>query len=38
MGAVAEKKAGIHHGRNIKVARTCGNVTQEDLPFRVDLS
>jgi len=38
MDAVAEKKTGVHQGRNVKVARTCGNVTQEDLAFRVDLS
>ena len=27
MDAVAEKKTGVHQGRNVKVARTCGNVT-----------
>jgi len=38
MDAVAEKKPEIHHGRNMKIARTCENVTQEDLAFRMDTS
>ncbi len=38
MDAVAEKKPEIHHGRNVKIARTCENVTQEDLAFRMDTS
>jgi transcriptional regulator with XRE-family HTH domain len=38
MDAVAEKKTGVHHGRNLRIARTCENVTQEDLAFRVDMS
>jgi len=38
MDAVAEKRTRVHHGRNIRIARTCGNITQEDLAFRVDMS
>lgn len=38
MEAVAEKKKKINHGRNIRIARTCQNITQEDLAFRVNLS
>lgn len=38
MEAVAEKKKKINHGRNIRIARTCQNITQEDLAFRVSMS
>jgi len=38
MDAVAEKKTRVHQGRNVRIARTCGNVTQEDLAFRVEMS
>lgn len=38
MEAVAEKKKKINHGRNIRITRTCQNITQEDLAFRVNLS
>ncbi len=38
MNAVVEKKMGVHQGRNVRIARTCENITQEDLAFRVDMS
>ncbi|WP_165040826.1 helix-turn-helix domain-containing protein [Dysgonomonas sp. ZJ709] len=38
MEAVAEKKKKTNHGRNIRIARTCQNITQEDLAFRVSMS
>lgn len=38
MEAVTEKKKKTHHGRNIRIARTCQNITQEDLAFRTNLS
>lgn len=38
MDAVVEKKTRVHQGRNVKIARTCENVTQEDLAFRVEMS
>ncbi len=37
MEGVAEKRK-INHGRNIKMARTCQDITQEDLGFRVNMS
>lgn len=38
MEAVAEKKKRVNHGKNLRIARTCQNVTQEDLAFRVNMS
>jgi len=38
MEAVAEKRNKINHGHNIRITRTCQNITQEDLAFRTNLS
>ncbi|PXV67975.1 helix-turn-helix protein [Dysgonomonas alginatilytica] len=38
METVAKKRKKINHGRNLRIARTSMDITQEDLAFRVNMS
>jgi len=38
METTTENRKKINHGKNIRIARTCQNITQEDVAIRTNLS